>query len=175
MDNWVRWRPSGQLSIYNPPFHQALDHTCYLPWLTTLTYLSQILSLLHSWPIFLMHHPRATSLFVVTHSTPSLCRRYKRFSKRTRQMVGLNVSTSRHCELIVLFAASKYRVEDHKVPVEGAEILVRAIIPTPNPSDANESQTYPLMVWMHPGGTHLASTIYCLKLTSFSRLCSWIN
>ncbi|CAL1713862.1 unnamed protein product [Somion occarium] len=53
--------------------------------------------------------------------------------------------------------ASKYRVEDHKVPVEGAEILVRAIIPTPNPSDANESQTYPLMVWMHPGGYVLGS------------------
>ncbi|KAI0061914.1 hypothetical protein BV25DRAFT_1947234 [Artomyces pyxidatus] len=43
---------------------------------------------------------------------------------------------------------SKYRVEDHKVSVEGGEITVRVVIP--NSGDAGE--TYPLVVWMHGGG-----------------------
>ncbi|KAI0057916.1 hypothetical protein BV25DRAFT_1830670 [Artomyces pyxidatus] len=42
----------------------------------------------------------------------------------------------------------KYRVEDHKVPVEGGEIPVRVVIPI----SADANATYPLVVWMHGGG-----------------------
>ncbi|KAI0266838.1 Alpha/Beta hydrolase protein [Gloeopeniophorella convolvens] len=44
-------------------------------------------------------------------------------------------------------ADAKYRVQDHKVPVEGGEILVRAVIP-----GTGEGGPYPLLVWAHGGG-----------------------
>ncbi|KAH9026196.1 Alpha/Beta hydrolase protein [Lactarius pseudohatsudake] len=43
---------------------------------------------------------------------------------------------------------AKYRVQDFKVPVEGGEITVRAVIP----GTGDEGQTYPLLFWLHGGG-----------------------
>ncbi|KAH9074270.1 Alpha/Beta hydrolase protein [Lactarius deliciosus] len=43
---------------------------------------------------------------------------------------------------------AKYRVQDYKVPVEGGEITVRAVIP----GTGDEGQTYPLLFWLHGGG-----------------------
>ncbi|KAI0057903.1 hypothetical protein BV25DRAFT_1338304 [Artomyces pyxidatus] len=43
---------------------------------------------------------------------------------------------------------AKYRLEDHKVPVEGGEINVRVVIPEYGGTDAS----YPLVIWMHAGG-----------------------
>ncbi|KAI9458575.1 Alpha/Beta hydrolase protein [Lactarius psammicola] len=43
---------------------------------------------------------------------------------------------------------AKYRVQDHKVPVEGGEIIVRAVIP----GTGDEGQKYPLLFWTHGGG-----------------------
>ncbi|KAH9855502.1 Alpha/Beta hydrolase protein [Lenzites betulinus] len=45
-------------------------------------------------------------------------------------------------------AESAYVIKDHKVPVEGAEILVRSYTPT----SASDSATYPLLFWVHGGG-----------------------
>ncbi|KAJ3486745.1 hypothetical protein NLI96_g4022 [Meripilus lineatus] len=44
---------------------------------------------------------------------------------------------------------STYTVHDHKVPVDGGEILVRGVIPT---FTEGEDGTFPLLVWYHPGG-----------------------
>ena len=41
-----------------------------------------------------------------------------------------------------------YRVQDYKVPVEGGEITVRAVIP----GTVDEGQKYPLLFWAHGGG-----------------------
>ncbi|KAH9050807.1 Alpha/Beta hydrolase protein [Lactarius vividus] len=43
---------------------------------------------------------------------------------------------------------ARYRVQDFKVPVEGGEITVRAVIP----GTGDEEQTYPLLFWLHGGG-----------------------
>jgi hypothetical protein len=43
---------------------------------------------------------------------------------------------------------AKYRVQDYKVPVEGGEITVRAVIP----GTEYEGQKYPLLLWTHGGG-----------------------
>ncbi|KAH9026192.1 Alpha/Beta hydrolase protein [Lactarius pseudohatsudake] len=43
---------------------------------------------------------------------------------------------------------AKYRVQDFKVPVEGGEITVRAVIP----GTGDEGQKYPLLFWLHGGG-----------------------
>ncbi|KAH9027049.1 Alpha/Beta hydrolase protein [Lactarius hengduanensis] len=43
---------------------------------------------------------------------------------------------------------AKYRVQDFKVPVEGGEITVRAVIP----GTGDERQKYPLLFWLHGGG-----------------------
>jgi dipeptidyl aminopeptidase/acylaminoacyl peptidase len=43
---------------------------------------------------------------------------------------------------------AKYRVQDYKVPVEGGEITVRAVIP----GTEDEGQKYPLLFWAHGGG-----------------------
>ncbi|KAI0077149.1 hypothetical protein K474DRAFT_1707585 [Panus rudis PR-1116 ss-1] len=48
-----------------------------------------------------------------------------------------------------------YRVEDHTVPVDGGEILVRVVIPTPK--DMYDSPEFPLMVWLHGGGYSLGN------------------
>jgi len=48
---------------------------------------------------------------------------------------------------------SKYRVHDYQVPVEGGEILVRSLVPTPDSS----SSEFPLVVWYHGGGWALGS------------------
>ncbi|KAF8261414.1 Alpha/Beta hydrolase protein [Lactarius quietus] len=42
---------------------------------------------------------------------------------------------------------AKYRVQDYKVPVEGGEITVRAVIPGTD----DEGQKYPLLFWTHGG------------------------
>ncbi|KAJ3486739.1 hypothetical protein NLI96_g4024 [Meripilus lineatus] len=44
---------------------------------------------------------------------------------------------------------STYSVQDYKVPVDGGEILVRAVTPTPI---EGEDGTFPLLVWYHGGG-----------------------
>ena len=53
-------------------------------------------------------------------------------------------------DLVVLTGTSdaKYRVQDYKVPVEGGEITVRAVIP----GTVDEGQKYPLLFWAHGGG-----------------------
>ena len=43
---------------------------------------------------------------------------------------------------------AKYRVQDYKVPVEGGEITVRAVIP----GTGDEGQKYTLLFWTHGGG-----------------------
>ncbi|KAI0057885.1 hypothetical protein BV25DRAFT_1811727 [Artomyces pyxidatus] len=48
---------------------------------------------------------------------------------------------------------SKYRVQDHKVSVEGGEITVRVVIPKSGDAGA----TYPLVVWLHGGGWALGN------------------
>ncbi|OBZ73134.1 AB hydrolase superfamily protein B1A11.02 [Grifola frondosa] len=45
---------------------------------------------------------------------------------------------------------TEYRVEDHKVPVDGGEITVRCVIPTPAGAQADTS--FPVLFWMHGGG-----------------------
>jgi len=45
--------------------------------------------------------------------------------------------------------ASDYSVEDRKLPVDGGEILLRCLTPTPN---NGEGRTYPLLYWVHGGG-----------------------
>ena len=47
--------------------------------------------------------------------------------------------------------ANEYIVKDHKVPVDGGEILVRSVAPTPK---EGEEGTYPLLVWYHGGGIY---------------------
>ncbi|KAK6995828.1 Esterase/lipase/thioesterase [Favolaschia claudopus] len=48
-------------------------------------------------------------------------------------------------------AESTYKVEDHPVAVDGAEITIRAIIPTPT-SDEGTDFEFPLMFFIHGGG-----------------------
>jgi len=43
---------------------------------------------------------------------------------------------------------AKYRVQDYKVPVDGGEITVRAVIP----GTGDEGLSYPLLFWTHGGG-----------------------
>ncbi|KAI0301656.1 Alpha/Beta hydrolase protein [Multifurca ochricompacta] len=43
---------------------------------------------------------------------------------------------------------ANYRVQDYKVPVEGGEITVRAVIP----GTGDEGQQYPFLFWTHGGG-----------------------
>ncbi|CCM02387.1 uncharacterized protein FIBRA_04483 [Fibroporia radiculosa] len=45
---------------------------------------------------------------------------------------------------------SKYRVRDHQIPVDGGEIAIRCVIPTPS---GNEDEVFPLMLWIHGGGS----------------------
>jgi len=47
---------------------------------------------------------------------------------------------------------SEYTVHDHKVPVEGGEILVRSLTPNHEGDASDEKKTYPLLVWYHGGG-----------------------
>ncbi|KAH9970448.1 Alpha/Beta hydrolase protein [Russula compacta] len=46
---------------------------------------------------------------------------------------------------------AKYRTRDYKVPVEGGEIIVRAVIP----GTEDERRTYPFLFWTHGGVTTL--------------------
>lgn len=55
---------------------------------------------------------------------------------------------------------SEYRVEDRMITVEGGEILVRCLIPTPISGELTRS--YPLMVWYHGGGIQL-SLLFCRR------------
>ncbi|KAI0057905.1 hypothetical protein BV25DRAFT_1338218 [Artomyces pyxidatus] len=69
---------------------------------------------------------------------------------------------------------SKYRVEDHQVPVEGGEIPVRVVIP--NSGDA--AATYPLIVWMHGGGWALGDIHqddFLLRILSFELQATIVN
>ena len=50
--------------------------------------------------------------------------------------------------VLTITSDAKYRVQDYKVPVEGGEITVRAVIP----SIEDEEQKYPLLFWTHGGG-----------------------
>ncbi|KAL6305735.1 Alpha/Beta hydrolase protein [Sparassis latifolia] len=43
--------------------------------------------------------------------------------------------------------ASAYTVKDHTIPVEGAEIVVRCVVPAPS-----ADKTFPVLVWFHGGG-----------------------
>ncbi|TFY78746.1 hypothetical protein EWM64_g5266 [Hericium alpestre] len=45
---------------------------------------------------------------------------------------------------------STYRVEDHQIPVEGGEVTIRCL--TPTPAGAPKDQTFPLFFWAHGGG-----------------------
>ncbi|KAI0264093.1 alpha/beta hydrolase fold-domain-containing protein [Gloeopeniophorella convolvens] len=47
-----------------------------------------------------------------------------------------------------LASDAKLRVQDYRVPVEGGEILVRAVIP----GTGEEGERYPLLFWTHGGG-----------------------
>ncbi|KAJ3486724.1 hypothetical protein NLI96_g4019 [Meripilus lineatus] len=49
----------------------------------------------------------------------------------------------------ILPPESTYTFQDHKVPVDGGEITVRAVAPTPVD---DEDGTFPLLVWYHAGG-----------------------
>ncbi|OCH90776.1 alpha/beta-hydrolase [Obba rivulosa] len=49
---------------------------------------------------------------------------------------------------------SEYRVEDHMVPVEGAQITVRCLVPI---SKADKARTFPLFYWIHGGGGRLGT------------------
>lgn len=50
---------------------------------------------------------------------------------------------------LMAFSDSTYSVHDYKVPVDGGEILVRGVIPSPT---EGEDRTFPLLVWYHGGG-----------------------
>ena len=56
-------------------------------------------------------------------------------------------------------ADSEYRVEDRKVPVEGGEITVRTVVPTPAGA---KDKKFPLLVWYHGGGTDLVPNAQAL-------------
>ncbi|KAI0053262.1 hypothetical protein FA95DRAFT_1601282 [Auriscalpium vulgare] len=45
-------------------------------------------------------------------------------------------------------ADARYSIEDHTIPVEGGEIIVRVV--TPEPTELE--QTFPVLVWFHGGG-----------------------
>ncbi|EMD36030.1 hypothetical protein CERSUDRAFT_53081 [Gelatoporia subvermispora B] len=47
---------------------------------------------------------------------------------------------------------SEYRVEDHQIPVEGGQITLRSLIPTPS---STADRKYPLLYFMHGGGRYL--------------------
>ena len=53
--------------------------------------------------------------------------------------------------------ASEYRVEDRKVLVDGGEITVRTVVPTPAGA---KDKKFPLLVWYHGGGTDLDLNTY---------------
>lgn len=62
----------------------------------------------------------------------------------------------RFLSLIVIVAGgleSEYRLQDFQVPVDGGEILVRCLTPTPGGKTGTE--TYPLLVWYHLSGQFL--------------------
>ncbi|OCH91998.1 hypothetical protein OBBRIDRAFT_727792 [Obba rivulosa] len=43
---------------------------------------------------------------------------------------------------------SEYRIQDYQIPVEGGEVTVRCVIPTPA---GQENKTFPLLFWTHGG------------------------
>ncbi|OCH90775.1 hypothetical protein OBBRIDRAFT_776390 [Obba rivulosa] len=51
-------------------------------------------------------------------------------------------------------AKSEYRVEDHMIPVEGAQMALRCLIPIPR---ADKGQTFPLFYWIHGGAGRLGT------------------
>ena len=78
--------------------------------------------------------------------------RAKRCAKHYFPQLISATSISRHLAITdssTNFKATEYTARDHKVPVDGGEILVRSVVPTPN---EGEDGTYPLLVWYHGGG-----------------------
>ncbi|EMD36109.1 hypothetical protein CERSUDRAFT_96334 [Gelatoporia subvermispora B] len=61
---------------------------------------------------------------------------------RTREIYGARLP-----------AESEYRVEDHRVPVEGAEMPVRCLIP----KGASKGKSFPMLYWIHGGGGRLGT------------------
>lgn len=51
--------------------------------------------------------------------------------------------------LIPDYVESEYTVTDHQIPVEGGEILARAMVPTPKEGGLT---SFPVLVWFHGGG-----------------------
>ncbi len=62
---------------------------------------------------------------------------------------------------------AKYRVQDYKVPVEGGEITVRAVIP----GTGDEGQKYPLLFWMHGGGQFSFMILFDFSFSFNRRIC----
>ncbi|KAJ3488058.1 hypothetical protein NLI96_g3103 [Meripilus lineatus] len=48
-----------------------------------------------------------------------------------------------------------YRLQDYLVPVDGGEIAVRSLVPTPD--DVLANHTFPLLLWIHGGGWALGN------------------
>ena len=55
-------------------------------------------------------------------------------------------------------ADSEYKVEDRQIPVDGGEIAVRCVFPTPS-EDRNQGP-YPILVWYHGGGDTSLSAVF---------------
>jgi len=51
---------------------------------------------------------------------------------------------------------TKYKLQDHKVPVAGGEITVRALIPV-SENETESSRVFPLLFWIHGGGWMLGN------------------
>ncbi|KAH9934605.1 Alpha/Beta hydrolase protein [Amylocystis lapponica] len=47
---------------------------------------------------------------------------------------------------------TQYDVQEHQVPVDGGEITVRCVVPTPT---GDEGKSFPVLVWFHGGGSPL--------------------
>ena len=57
---------------------------------------------------------------------------------------------------------SEYKVEDHTIPVESVDILVRCV--TPNPSEEGNQGPYPLLIWYHGGGNILSRGLNLIQV-----------
>jgi hypothetical protein len=88
--------------------------------------------------------------------------------KRASTLVSGQPHQSFHnCGLDWYISDAKYRVQDYKVPVEGGEITVRAVIP----DTRDEGKKYPLLFWTHGGGQfslhNLVFLFICCELMYF--------
>lgn len=107
--------------------------------------------------------------------------------KAPRPPLMTNITTAR--EVISSFAlpslvarlgpllpkASEYRVEDRKVPVDGGEITVRTVVPTPAGA---KDKKFPLLVWYHGGGWAIGNIDlddYVLRILSVELQITTVN